>query len=73
MARNRESAAIVESPLRGHQGRQLDRQTTAAPTTRECVVEEVGNVHFEVAVPVVAKLKVSSVVCQQRREQWTAR
>ena len=63
----------MEAPLRGHQGRLLSRQTTAPPTPQERVVEEVGSVRFVAVVPVVAELRLSNVLCQERMEQRTAR
>ena len=72
MARNRESAAIVEAPLRGHQGRLLCRQTTA-PQTLQRVVEEVGSVRFVGVVPIGAEIKLSGELSLERAEQRTAR
>ena len=63
----------MEAPLRGHQGRLLRRQTRAPPTPQERVVEEVGSVRFVAVVPIVAELRLSHVLCQERMEQRTAR
>ena len=73
MARNRESAAIAEALLRGHQGRLLSRQTTAPPTPQGRVVEEVGSVRFVAVVPIVAELRLRHVLCQERMERRTVR
>ena len=73
MARNRESAAIVEAPLRGHQGRLLRRQTRAPPTLQELVAEEVGSVRFVGVVQIGAEIKLSGELFRERMEQRTAR
>ena len=63
----------MEAPLRGHQGRLLSRQTTAPPTPQERVVEEVGSVRFVAVVPIVAELRLSHVLSQERMERQTGR